>query len=307
VTFITYLGLLTWPFMAIGWVINVLQRGLASMKRINEILDAKPEINDEESHEDVTRLYGDLVVKDLSFCYPSDTIPTLKHLSFSIKRGQTLAVVGRTGSGKSTLANLLLRLYNPPRGTIFLDGHDIRNIPLNLLREHIGYVPQNNFLFSKSIKDNIAITDPETKNKKIAHYAKVAGIGSEIESLPHGYDTLLGERGVNLSGGQKQRISIARAIIKNPDFIILDDALSAVDTKTEESILNNLRTEIEGRTTIIIAHRISTIQHADYIIVLEDGYLSQSGTHQELLAQEGFYKELFEKQQLEERIASYPA
>ncbi|MCK8061347.1 MULTISPECIES: ABC transporter ATP-binding protein [unclassified Fusibacter] len=307
VTFVTYLGLLTWPFMAIGWVINVLQRGVASLKRINDILDAKPDINDDESNEEVTRLFGDIELKDLSFTYPNDAIPMLKHLSFKVKRGQTLAILGRTGSGKTTLANLLIRLYNAPRGTLFIDGHDIRNIPLKLLRDHIGYVPQNNFLFSQSIKENIAITDDDTKLKKVTHYAKLANIGAEIESLPNGYDTMLGERGVNLSGGQKQRISIARSLIKNPDLVILDDALSAVDTKTEESILTHLKSELKDKTAIIIAHRISSIKHADQIIVLDNGYLSQIGTHDELLSQDGFYRELFEKQQLEERIASYDA
>lgn len=305
VTFITYLGILTWPFMAIGWVINVLQRGVASMKRINEVLDAKPDINDDESDEGITRLYGDIVVNDLSFTYPNDALPTLKHVSFSVKKGQTLAILGRTGSGKTTLVSLLLRLYNPPRGTIFIDGHDIRRIPLELLREHIGYVPQNNFLFSKSIRDNIAISSEDTKLKKIGYYAKIANIATEIEALPQGYDTLLGERGVNLSGGQKQRVSIARALIKNPDMTIFDDALSAVDTKTEDAILTHLKSELKDRTTLIVAHRISSIAHADHIIVLKDGFLSQSGTHQELVTQDGFYRDLFEKQQLEERIASY--
>ncbi len=305
VTFITYLGSLTWPFMAIGWVINVLQRGIASMKRINEVLDAKPDINDDESDEGITRLYGDIVVTDLSFTYPNDALPTLKHVSFTVKKGQTLAILGRTGSGKTTLVSLLLRLYNPPRGTIFIDGHDIRRIPLELLREHIGYVPQNNFLFSKSIRDNIAISSEGTKLKKIGYYAKIANIATEIEALPQGYDTLLGERGVNLSGGQKQRVSIARALIKNPDMTIFDDALSAVDTKTEDAILTHLKSELKDRTTLIVAHRISSIAHADHIIVLQDGFLSQSGTHQELVTQDGFYRDLFEKQQLEERIASY--
>lgn len=305
VTFITYLGILTWPFMAIGWVINVLQRGIASMKRINEVLDAKPDINDDESDEGITRLYGDIVVTDLSFTYPNDALPTLKHVSFTVKKGQTLAILGRTGSGKTTLVSLLLRLYNPPRGTIFIDGHDIRRIPLELLREHIGYVPQNNFLFSKSIRDNIAISSEGTKLKKIGYYAKIANIATEIEALPQGYDTLLGERGVNLSGGQKQRVSIARALIKNPDMTIFDDALSAVDTKTEDAILTHLKSELKDRTTLIVAHRISSIAHADHIIVLQDGFLSQSGTHQELVTQDGFYRDLFEKQQLEERIASY--
>lgn len=304
VTFISYLGILTWPFMAIGWVINVLQRGVASMQRINEILDAKVDIQDDEPLE-VSRLYGDIVAKDLSFAYPTETIPTLKHVSFELKRGQTLAILGRTGSGKTTLVNLLMRLYNPPRGTLFIDGHDIRDLKLTTLRSHIGFVPQTSFLFSKSIRENIAITDFETKDKKVAHYAKIAGIASEIEALPQGYSTLLGERGVNLSGGQKQRLAIARALIENPDMIIMDDALSAVDTRTEETILNHLKQELKDRTTLLVSHRVSTIQHADLILVLDNGHVSQSGTHQELIALDGFYRDLYEKQQLEERIADY--
>lgn len=304
VTFITYLGILTWPFMAIGWVINVLQRGVASMQRINEILDAKVDIADDAPLE-VTRLYGDVEARDLSFAYPSEFIPTLKHINFKMTRGQTLAILGRTGSGKTTLVHLLLRLYNPPRGQLFIDGYDVRDLKLSTLRSHIGFVPQTSFLFSQSIKENIAISDTDTKDKKVAHYAKIAGIATEIEALPEGYNTLLGERGVNLSGGQKQRVAIARALIDNPDMIIMDDALSAVDTRTEETILNHLKQELKDRTTILVSHRISSIQHADLILVLEDGYLKQSGTHQELIASEGFYKELYEKQQLEERIKTY--
>lgn len=307
VSFIAYLGLLTWPFMAIGWVINVLQRGMASLKRVNEILDEKPEVNDCESNSEVTKLYGDIEFKDLSFVYPGQTIPTLKHLSFKVKSGQTLAILGRTGCGKTTIANLLLRQYNPPRGSLFIDGHDIRNIPLSILHSHIGYVPQNNFLFSQTIRQNIAITDDETKEKKVARYAKVAAISKEIESLPAGYDTMLGERGVNLSGGQKQRVSIARALIKNPDMVILDDALSAVDTKTEESILTHLKSELKDKTTVIITHRISTVMHADVIVVLKDGYISQIGNHETLVATDGYYKDLYQKQQLEARIENYTA
>ncbi len=305
VSFITYLALLTWPFMAIGWVINVLQHGIASLKRINQILDAEPAINDTESNSEITRLYGDIEFRNLSFCYPKQVIPTLKHISFSIKRGQKLAIVGATGSGKTTIANLLLRLYNAPRGTIFIDGQDIRHIPLESLRQHIGYVPQNSFLFSQTIRQNIAITAPETKDKKIARYAKIAAINSEIEAMPEGYDTMLGERGVNLSGGQKQRIAIARALIKNPDMIILDDALSAVDSKTEEIILNHLKEELKDKTSIIITHRLSSISDADVIVVLKNGHISQIGDQQSLMQEDGYYRETFLKQQLEMRIAHY--
>ncbi len=305
VSFITYLALLTWPFMAIGWVINLLQHGIASLKRINQILDAKPMIDDADADASIARIYGDIEFKNVSFCHPGAIIPTLKHVSFSIKRGQKLAVVGPTGSGKTSVANLLLRLYNAPRGTVFIDGQDIRQIPLATLRQHIGYVPQNSFLFSRTIRDNIALSDGETKDKKIVHYARIAAIGSEIEAMPDGYDTMLGERGVNLSGGQKQRISIARALIKNPDMIILDDALSAVDSKTEELILNRLKDELKDKTSIIITHRLSAIGDADVIVVLKNGYIAQIGNHETLIEQAGYYRETFLKQQLETRIAHY--
>ncbi len=305
VSFITYLGLLVWPFMAIGWVINLLQHGLASLKRINQILDAKPAVSDNSVNQDIKRIHGDIEFKDLSFCYPANVVPTIKHLSFSIKRGQKLALLGPTGAGKTTLANLLLRLYNPPQGTIFIDGQDICQIPLSTLRKNIGYVPQNNFLFSQTIRQNIAITDDSTKDKKVSRYAKIAAIGNEIDSMPAGYDTMLGERGVNLSGGQKQRVSIARALIKNPEMIILDDALSAVDTKTEESILLHLKEELKDKTSIIITHRVSAVSDADVIVVLKDGYVIQIGNHESLMAEAGYYRELFLKQQLETRIAHY--
>ncbi len=305
VSFITYLGMLIWPFMAIGWVVNLLQHGLASLKRINQILDAEPTVSDGATNQDIKRLHGDIEFKNLSFCYPSNIIPTLKHLNFSIKRGQKLALLGPTGSGKTTLANLLLRLYNAPQGTIFIDGQDICTIPLSTLRKNIGYVPQNNFLFSQTIRQNIALTDETTKDKKIARYAKIASIGYEIDDLPAGYDTILGERGVNLSGGQKQRVSIARALIKNPEIVILDDALSAVDTKTEESILNQLKEELKDKTSIIISHRISTVSDADVIVVLNAGHIIQIGDHASLMAEKGYYRDLFLKQQLETRIAHY--
>ncbi len=304
VSFITYLGLLTWPFMAIGWVINLLQHGIASLKRINQILDAKPSIVDDASDTDL-RLYGDIEFKNLSFCYPNEIIPTLKHISFKVKRGQKLAIIGPTGCGKSTIANLLLRLYNAPYGTLFIDGRDIRQIPIATLRRQIGYVPQNNFLFSQTIRQNIAITDDGVKDKKIARYANLAAIGGEIENMPEGYDTMLGERGVNLSGGQKQRLSIARALIKNPDLVILDDALSAVDSQTEDAILNNLKGELKDKTSIIITHRLSSISDADVIVVLKSGCIVQIGDHASLIGQAGYYRELFLKQQLETRIAHY--
>ncbi len=305
VSFITYLSLLIWPFMAIGWVINLLQHGLASLKRINQVLDAKPAVSDSAANQAIKRIHGDIEFRNLSFSYPSQVVPTLKHLNFSVKRGQKLAIIGPTGSGKTTLANLLLRLYNPPQGTIFIDGQDIRQIPLSTLRKNIGYVPQNNFLFSQTIRQNIAITDDSTKDKKVSRYAKIASIGNEIDNMPLGYDTMLGERGVNLSGGQKQRVSIARALIKNPELVILDDALSAVDTKTEESILLHLEEELKDKTSIIITHRVSAVSDADVIVVLKEGYVVQIGDHQHLMAEPGYYRELFLKQQLETRIAHY--
>ncbi|SHE70112.1 ATP-binding cassette, subfamily B [Caldanaerobius fijiensis DSM 17918] len=302
VAFNSYIGMLLGPLTSLGWVVNIFQRGSASMKRINTIMRTKPEIVDSPDVVDVKELKGDIKIQNLTFKYAEDLEPALKDINIEIKMGKTLAVVGRTGCGKSTLANLLLHLYKVPEGTIFIDGIDINKIPLKTLRENIGYVPQDTFLFSSTIKENIAFSPDDIPLEKIQYAAKLAGIHDEIMGFKDGYDTVLGERGVTLSGGQKQRTAIARAVLKNPNILILDDCLSAVDAQTEEQILRNLKEFMKNRTSIIISHRISAVKDADEIIVLDEGKIVQRGTHEELLATEGFYKELYKMQQLEENI-----
>lgn len=302
VSFIAYLDLLIWPMMALGWVINLLQRGTASMKRINEILDVAPEIFDGESVLDISSYRPSIQFKNLSFTYPGAINPALSGITLSIEEGKTLAVVGKTGSGKTTLVNLIMRLYNTEPGKLFLDGIDINNIPLDVLRKNIGYVPQENFLFSTTIRENIAFSDTYMGMEKISDAAKIAQVYDNIMDFPEKFDTILGERGITLSGGQKQRVSIARAIAKDPKIIILDDSMSAVDTKTEELILKGLKQVMKNRTSIIVAHRISTIKDADEIIVLDEGKIVERGTHEELVQLKGLYNSIYEKQQLEEKI-----
>ncbi|WP_242942320.1 ABC transporter ATP-binding protein [Hathewaya proteolytica] len=297
VSFITYLGLLTWPMMAVGQVVNVIQRGTASMERINEILNTKPEIYDKEDCFESEKLKGNIKINNLTFYYTNTTVPALKNINIDLKAGSTLAVVGKTGSGKTTLVNLLLRLYEVPNGKVFLDGMDINYIPLGVLRKNIGFVPQDNFLFSRSIEKNIAFSDSNLSYEEVEKAAIMSQVHSEILSFPKGYQTSLGERGVNLSGGQKQRISISRALVKKPNILIFDDCLSAVDTNTEEKILKYLNEETSNRTSIIISHRISSIKNANEIIVLDDGSIVEHGTHQELLENNGLYKELYDMQE----------
>jgi ATP-binding cassette subfamily B multidrug efflux pump len=306
VAFNTYLAMMTWPMMAIGFVINMWQRGAASMARINHILAEKPEIFDAPNADwTLTELTGRIEFRNLTFTYPGSDTPVLKNINISIPSGKTVALIGRTGSGKTTLMNLLLRQYNPPEGTIFIDGVDINRIPLATLRENIGYVPQENFLFSKTIRENIAFSGTgQYPQEKIEAAARLSQVHDNIVDFRDGYETMLGERGVTLSGGQKQRVSIARAVIKNPRILILDDSLSAVDTHTEEEILRGLKEIMQDRTSLIIAHRISTIKDADEIIVLDEGSILERGTHEELLNRQGLYFELYQKQLLEEQIAS---
>jgi len=303
VSFIAYLELLTWPMMAIGYVINVLQRGIASITRLNEILDTEPEIKDNDNTLDIDDFEETIEFNNLSFTYPGAKVPALSDINIKLEKGKTLAVIGKTGSGKSTLANLLLRLYNVEDGSILIGGYDINRIPLSVLRRKIGYVPQDNFLFSCTIRENIAFADENLPFEKIEEAAKITSVYDDIMSFPEKFDTLLGERGVTLSGGQKQRVSIARAIVKNPGIMIFDDCLSAVDTKTEEKILGNLKEVTKDRTSIIIAHRISTVKHADEIIVLDEGRITERGTHDELVALGGYYSRIYHKQLLEEKIA----
>ncbi|SCG83096.1 ABC transporter related [Proteiniborus sp. DW1] len=299
----SYLGLLVWPIMAIGWVINIFQRGIASMERLNAIFDEKPEIVDSKNSKALSEIKGDIEFNNVSFKYPGSNNYALKNINIRVAQGNTLAIIGRTGSGKTTLVNLLVRLFDINEGSIYVDGINIKDITLKSLRENIGYVPQESFLFSTTIRDNIGFAfEDEVREEKIIEAAKLSELYSNVIEFPQKFDTILGERGVTLSGGQKQRTSIARAIIKSPGILILDDSLSAVDTQTEEKILENLNEIMKSRTTIIISHRISTIKNADEIIVLDDGKIVQRGTHDELVKNAGIYKDIYEKQLLEDRI-----
>ena len=302
VSFYTYLNTLLGPLTTFGNVINIFQRGSASLKRINDMLRVKPQITDRPDAVGFDKFIGKIEIKDLTFKYRSDLDPALSDINVTVNPGETLAIIGRTGSGKSTFANLLLHLYKIPENKIFIDGVEINKIKLSSLRENIGYVPQEIFLFSSTIKDNIAFTESETPFEEIQNVAKLADIHNEILDFVNGYDTVLGERGVTMSGGQKQRLSIARALIKNPSILILDDCLSAVDTQTESVILNNLKNFMKNRTSIVISHRVSAIKDADHIIVLDDGHIIERGNHEYLMSFDSFYKELYEKQQLEENI-----
>ncbi|WP_462411490.1 ABC transporter ATP-binding protein [Neobacillus sp. Marseille-QA0830] len=297
VAFNTYLSMLIAPIENIGKVINLLQQGKAADNRIRQVLSTEPEIQDEEGVQPINDINGDIEIKDLSFKYGKSKRYALQNIDISIPKGTSLAIVGKVGSGKSTLVNLLLRIYNPPKNTIFIDKQDIRDIPLKTLRTSVAYVPQENFLFSSTIKENIAFDPNPYEEPQVFHAATQAHVYHDISELPQKFDTVLVERGLSLSGGQRQRVSIARALIKPSPVIIFDDSLSAVDSKTETNILETLRSEMNsGRTTIIISHRISTIQHADQIIVLNEGKIVERGTHQELVKNEGIYKKMFQQQ-----------
>lgn len=296
--FMIYVNMLTWPFAAVGWVTSLVQRASASMKRIREFLDQEPEIVNQV--EEKKPIQGSIEFKDVSFTYVDSGIQALSQLSFNIEKGQTVAIVGRTGSGKSTLANLVGRLYEPQTGQVLIDGKDIKQHHLFDLRSEIGYVPQDVFLFSDSIANNISFgLKHKASQEEIEQAAKDAHILSNIQDFKKGFGTILGERGITLSGGQKQRVSIARAIIKKPKILIFDDSLSAVDTETEETILRNLRRIMKDRTSILISHRISTVKHADKIIVLENGSIAESGSHSELINLGGIYAEMYQQQLLE--------
>lgn len=302
VAFNQYINMLVWPMLACGDAINMFSQGAASIRRIQEIFDEKPEIFDREDAEEVERIKGDITFSHLTFLHRGHSEPTLKDISLSVPAGTTLAIIGRTGNGKSTLVNLLLHLYNTKPGMILIDGKDINAIPLRTLRENIAYVPQDNFLFSDTLKSNIAFGTDDWDMDAVIRATQAACIHENIIAFPDGYETIVGERGVTLSGGQKQRSSIARALMKNAPILILDDALSAVDTDTEEHILRNLKKNREGKTTILIAHRISTIQNADVILVLEDGEAKEIGNHETLMQKNGIYRSMFEQQQLEAAV-----
>lgn len=302
IAFFQYLGMLVWPMIAIGWIVDMYQRGTASLKRLNEIFQTAPEIDDSEADPAIKSLQGNIEIRDLSFRY-GDNLPLIfDGISTSVSDGKTLAVVGPTGCGKTTLIELLVRIYEPPKGSILIDGHPLHRIPLNVLRRDMVLVPQDIFLFSDSISNNIRLGSPETSTGQVLEAARLAQIHDEVMEFENKFDTVIGERGVTLSGGQKQRVAIARALLTNPEILILDDALSAVDTKTERFILEKLIETRKGKTTIIIAHRISSIQHADRIIVLGDGKITESGTHDELVALGGLYHDLYEKQRIRARL-----
>jgi ATP-binding cassette subfamily B protein len=308
VAFNSYLVMLSWPMIAFGWVTNMLQRGMASWKRMLEILDASPDINDSEVTPEgrLVPLTGAIAMRHLTFTYPGSDRPVLEDITLGIEPGQTVAFVGATGSGKSTLISLLPRLHDPPPGTVFLDGVDVRQIPLERLRGAIGFVPQEPFLFSDEIAENIgpqSNTDEHRWSRMLAA-AAVARLDKDVESFPKGYHTAVGERGITLSGGQKQRTALARAVMVDPRVLILDDALSAVDTYTEEEILGRLRGVMRQRTSIIVAHRISTVRDADQIFVLDRGRIVERGHHDALVARGGLYAALHRKQLLEEELAA---
>ena len=302
VAFNQYITMLVWPMLACGEAINMFSQGGASIKRIQEVFEEKPEIVDREDVKEPEKIKGSIRFQHLTFIHRGHSEPTLKDINLNIEAGTTLAIIGRTGNGKSTLVNLLLHLYNTKPNMILIDGRDINTIPLKTLRENIAYVPQDNFLFSDTLKSNIAFGTDNAEMEEIVKATRIACIHENIISFPDGYETIVGERGVTLSGGQKQRSSIARALKKDAPILILDDALSAVDTDTEEKILKNLKENRKGKTTILIAHRISTIQNADLILVLEDGEAKECGNHRELMELGGIYKDMFEKQQLEAAI-----
>ncbi len=310
VAFNTYMVQLTWPIIALGWVINIFQRGTASMGRINEILVEKPEIEDSEAIKIknrtgespvTTQILGEIEFRHLNFSYNSTSV--LHDISLRIPAGSSLAIVGPTGSGKTTLVSLIPRIYDAEPGTVLIDGIPIREYPIASLRRNLGFVPQETFLFSETVRENIAFGKENAKDDEVRAAARAASIAEEIEGFPEQYRTLVGERGITLSGGQKQRTAIARAIVRDPRILILDDALASVDTHTEDKILNHLREIMQGRTTIFISHRVSTVRNADRIAVLHAGRIVELGTHDELVAKDGYYTDLYNKQLLEEELA----
>jgi ATP-binding cassette subfamily B protein len=318
IAFYTFMTRLIFPMVALGFVTNIFQRGGASMGRLNYILDSEPKINDSEAARGKpAEIRGEIDFRDLTFTYPtlrSDideakgngtpalNKPVLENISLHVPAGSILAIVGPTGSGKSTLAALIARLWDAPPGTLLIDGRPIREWPLETLRRAVGYVPQDTFLFSETLRENLAFGIDDATDQQIRAAAEVASIAAEIDEFPAKFDTMVGERGITLSGGQKQRMAIARAVIRDPRILILDDSLSSVDTGTEEQILRRLESILRQRTTVLISHRVSTVQHADQIVVLRDGRIVERGTHSELLVRGGYYADLYQKQLLEEEL-----
>lgn len=297
--FIIYLGMLIWPMAAIGWVVNLVQRASASMKRLDQVLLREPDIADgPETDHGIQRLDGNIRFENVSFRYGDNLPEVLRNVNLHLKAGETLGIIGMTGSGKSSLVQLIPRLFEASGGTVAIDGHDVRRIPLEVLRRHISFVTQETFLFSDTLRNNIGYGVDGAEEAEVLEAASLAQLDKDVRDFPKGYETMLGERGITLSGGQKQRVSLARALLRNPTILILDDALSAVDTHTEEDILRRLRTVLTGRTSILISHRISTVQLADRIIVLRDGEITEEGTHEQLVALDGLYADLYQKQLL---------
>lgn len=302
IAFFQYLGMLVWPMIAIGWIVDMYQRGTASLNRLNEIFTIKPEIDDSQANPEITGLSGKITVKDLRFRYADDLPIIFKDISLNVEAGETLAIVGPTGCGKTSLIELLVRIYNPPPKSIYIDDHELYRIPLEVLRRDLVLVPQDIFLFSDTIANNIRLGNPIASLEEVYEAARIASVYEEIMDFDHQFETMVGERGITLSGGQKQRVAISRALLTDPQVLILDDALSAVDTKTERQILERLIEARNGKTTIIIAHRISSIQHSDKIIVLTDAVIKERGNHSSLLRAGGIYHDLFEKQRIRAKL-----
>ena len=302
IAFFSYLGMLVWPMIAIGWIVDMYQRGTASLKRLNEIFELNPEINDDMADFSIQEIHGSIEIKNLTFRYKADLTEIFTDISTSLMQGQTLAIVGPTGCGKTSFIDLLARVYNPPENSIFIDGHELYKIPLKVLRRNLVMVPQDIFLFSDSIANNIRLGNPDASDEDVFDAARAAQIYDEIMDFDQKFETIVGERGITLSGGQKQRVAIARALLTRPNILVLDDALSAVDTKTERFLLQRLIELRKGLTTIIIAHRISSLQHADKTIVLSEGKIIEEGTHKQLIALNGLYNDLVEKQKIRARL-----